>query len=270
VTTSVDGEGLQGSVGDSAVTALVEARGLVKRFGHVEALAGADFDIRAGEVVALVGDNGAGKSTLAKVMAGALIADAGEVLVDGQLAMFRDPLDARMAGIETVYQDLALASALDVTSNLFLGREERRAGIMGAVFRNLDTKRMRLSAESHLAELGISLGSLGQLVETLSGGQRQAVAVARASVWGRRMLILDEPTASLGVHQTVQVLDLIRRMRDRGLAIVLISHNMPQAFEVSDRISVMRLGKRVAVRRVHETSMEEVVGMMTGAITSAA
>lgn len=250
---------------ETAMVPLLQARGLVKRYGHVSALDGADFDLLAGEVLAVVGDNGAGKSTLIKALAGAVVPDAGEILLDGRHVTFRSPLDARRAGIETVYQDLAMAPALDVTSNLFLGRERRRQDVIGWVFRKLDGKAMRTAAEAHLAGLGMTVGYVDQPVETLSGGQRQAVAVARASVWSRRVVIMDEPTAALGVKQAGQVLDLIRRTRDRGLAVVLISHNMPQAFEVADRISVMRLGRRVAVLRPRETSMVEVVAIITGA-----
>lgn len=242
------------------------ARGLVKHFGHVTALDGADFDLAAGEVLALVGDNGAGKSTLIKALSGALVPDAGHIVLDGRPVVFQSPGDARRNGIETVYQDLAVSPALDVVGNMFLGREIRRPGPLGAIFRALDHRAMRDATISHLADLGISLKSVAQPVETLSGGQRQAVAVARAAAWGHRVIIMDEPTAALGVKQSGQVLGLIHRIRDRGMSVVLISHNMPQVFEVADRIMVLRLGRRAAVLRPSETTMAEVVSIMVGAV----
>jgi fructose transport system ATP-binding protein len=252
-------------------TVVLEARGLVKRYGSVTALDGADFELRAGEVLAVVGDNGAGKSTLIKVLTGAVSPDEGELLLDGEEVRFRSPLDARKAGsIETGYQELAVAPALDITQNLYLGREQRRPGIAGTVFRRLDKPAMRHEAARQMTDLGIRIQSIQQKVETLSGGQRQAVAVARAAAWGRRLVILDEPTAALGVRETQQVLDLVRRVRDTGLAVVLISHNMPQVFAVADRIHIMRLGRRAALMRAKDSSMAEVVGVMTGAVASAA
>jgi fructose transport system ATP-binding protein len=246
---------------------VLAARGLVKRFGHVTALDGTDFDLMPGEVLAVIGDNGAGKSTLIKVLTGAIQPDAGEVLLDGALIRLRNPLDARRHGIETVYQDLAVAPALDIASNLFLGREVRRRGVLGTVLRMLDKPRMRSESARHMAELRIGLRSLSQPVENLSGGQRQGVAVARAAAWGNHVLVMDEPTAALGVKESGQVLDLIRRVRDRGLPVVLISHNMPHVFEIADRIHIQRLGRRVAVVRPEEYSMAEVVAVMTGAMT---
>jgi fructose transport system ATP-binding protein len=248
-------------------TPVLAARGLVKRYGHVTALDGADFDLQPGEVLAVIGDNGAGKTTLIKALTGAVRPDAGEILLDGSPIHFRNPLDARRHGIETVYQDLALAPALDIASNLFLGRELRRRGPLGTVLRMLDKPRMRTESAQHMAELRIGLRSLSQPVENLSGGQRQGVAVARAAAWGNHVLVMDEPTAALGVKESGQVLDLIRRIRDRGLPVVLISHNMPHVFELADRIHIQRLGRRVAVVRPDEYSMAEVVAVMTGAMT---
>jgi fructose transport system ATP-binding protein len=246
---------------------VLAARGLVKRYGQVTALDGTDFELLDGEVLAVIGDNGAGKSTLIKALTGAVVPDSGEILLDGRPVHFRTPLDARREGIETVYQDLAVAPALDIASNLFLGRELRRKGVLGTVFRMLDKPGMRQQAARHMAELKIGLRSLTQPVETLSGGQRQGVSVARAAAWARHVVIMDEPTAALGVKESGQVLDLIRRVRDRGLPVVLISHNMPQVFGIADRIHVQRLGRRVAVVDPAEHSMAEVVAIMTGAIT---
>jgi fructose transport system ATP-binding protein len=242
-----------------------QARGIVKRFGHVTALSGADFDLYPDEVLAVIGDNGAGKSTLIKVLSGAYLPDEGTIRLDGEEVHFRTPLDARRAGIETVYQDLAVAPALDIASNLFLGRELRRRGPLGTGLRMLDKRGMRKQAGEALAELKIGVQSLRVAVENLSGGQRQGVAVARAAAWGRRVLIMDEPTAALGVKETGQVVDLIKRVRERGLPVILISHDMPHVFELADRIHIMRLGKRVAVVTPQTHSMSEAVAIMTGA-----
>ncbi len=246
---------------------VMAARGLTKRYGQVTALDHADFELLPGEVLAVIGDNGAGKSTLIKALTGAIQPDEGEILLDGRRVHFRTPLDARRHGIETVYQDLAVAPALDIASNLFLGREQRRKGPLGTVLRMLDKPAMRRRAAQQMAELKIGLRSLTQAVENLSGGQRQGVAVARAAAWAQHVVIMDEPTAALGVKESGQVLDLIRRVRDRGLPVVLISHNMPHVFEIADRIHVQRLGRRVAVVKPDEHSMSEVVAIMTGAIT---
>ncbi|MEN3309385.1 MAG: fructose transport system ATP-binding protein [Micromonosporaceae bacterium] len=248
------------------VAPVLEARGLTKRYGHVTALDGADLELLPGEVLAVIGDNGAGKSTLIKALTGAVQPDAGQILLDGVPIRMRNPLDARRHGIETVYQDLAVAPALDIASNLFLGREVRRAGLLGTLLRMLDKPRMRAESARHMAELRIGLRSLTQAVENLSGGQRQGVAVARAAAWGHHVLVMDEPTAALGVKESGQVLDLIRRIRDRGLPVVLISHNMPHVFEIADRIHIQRLGRRVAVVRPGDHSMAEVVAVMTGAM----
>jgi fructose transport system ATP-binding protein len=244
---------------------VLQARGIVKRFGHVTALSGADFDLYAGEVVAVIGDNGAGKSTLIKVLSGALQPDEGEIRLDGAPVHFRSPLDARRAGIETVYQDLAVAPALDIAQNLFLGRELRRGGPLGGVLRMLDKRAMRKQAGDALSELKIGVQSLRVAVENLSGGQRQGVAVARAAAWGRRVVIMDEPTAALGVKETGQVVELIKRVRERGLPVILISHDMPHVFELADRIHIMRLGKRAAVVTPKTHTMNEAVAIMTGA-----
>jgi fructose transport system ATP-binding protein len=248
-----------------AVEPVLRARGLVKRFGQVTALAGADFDLYPNEILAVIGDNGAGKSTLIKVLSGALLPDEGEVLLDGEVVHFRSPLDARRAGIETVYQDLAVAPALDIAANLFLGRELRRKGVLGSVFRMLDKRGMRRQAREAMSELKIGIQSLRVAVEDLSGGQRQGVAVARAAAWGKRLVIMDEPTAALGVKETGQVVDLIRHVKERGLPVILISHDMPHVFEIADRVHVMRLGRRVAVVTPQTHTMEEAVAIMTGA-----
>jgi fructose transport system ATP-binding protein len=249
----------------SSPAPVLEARGVVKRFGHVTALSGADFELFPGEVSAVIGDNGAGKSTLIKVLSGALHPDEGELLLDGEPVTFRSPLDARKAGIETVYQDLAVAPALDVAANLFLGRELRRRGPLGQVLRMVDKRGMRREAARQLGELKIAIPSLGVAVENLSGGQRQGVAVARAAAWSRKVVIMDEPTAALGVKETGQVIDLIKRVRERGLPVILISHDMPHVFELADRIHIMRLGRRVAVVTPKTHTMAEAVAIMTGA-----
>jgi fructose transport system ATP-binding protein len=250
------------------VTPVLEARGLVKRYGHVTALDGCDFELLPGEILAVIGDNGAGKSTLIKALAGAIVPDEGEILLDGNPVHFSNPMEARRRGIETVYQDLAVAPALDIASNLYLGRELRRRGPLGSVLRMLDKRRMRQESARHMADLKIGIGSITQAVETLSGGQRQGVAVARAAAWARRLVIMDEPTAALGVKESAMVLDLIRRIKARGLPVILISHNMPNIFEVADRIHIQRLGRRIAVVTPESHSMAEVVAIMTGALAA--
>ena len=257
--------------GDEVVSlprVVLEARGLVKRYGQVTALDGADFELRAGEILAVVGDNGAGKSSLIRALSGALVPDAGGIRLDGRPVHFRRPLDARRAGIETVYQELAVAPAMTIAENLFLGREPRRPGVLGTLLRMVDTPRMVRESTAHLRDLGIEVRSPTQTVETLSGGQRQAVAVARSAVFARHVVIMDEPTAALGVRQSGMVLDLIRRVRDRGLPVVLISHDMPHVFELADRIHVARLGRRVAVLNPKVVTMSEVVAVMTGAVSA--
>nr|WP_203236841.1 ATP-binding cassette domain-containing protein [Nocardia panacis] len=245
---------------------MLAARGLVKRFGHVTALDGVDLDLSPGEILAVIGDNGAGKSTLIKALSGALTPDAGEILLGGKPVRFRGPLEARRAGIETVYQDLAVAPALDIAENLFLGRELRRRGLLGTVFRMLDRPRMLAESRTHMDTLEIGVRSMRQTVETLSGGQRQGVAVARGAAFARHVVIMDEPTAALGVKESTMVLDLIREVRRRGLAVIVISHNMPHVFEIADRVHIQRLGRRVAVIRPHEFSMSDAVALMTGAM----
>ncbi|MEV7022848.1 ATP-binding cassette domain-containing protein [Kitasatospora sp. NPDC093558] len=248
-------------------TPVLQARGLIKRYGHVTAIDGADFDLLPGEVLAVIGDNGAGKSSLVKALTGAVTPDEGEIRLNGEVIRFNGPQDARAHGIETVYQDLAVAASMDIASNMFLGRELRRPGPLGSVLRMLDKKRMREEAAEHMADLKIGLRSLTQPVETLSGGQRQAVAVARAVAWAHSVVVMDEPTAALGVKESGQVLDLIRRVRDKGLPVVLISHNMPHVFEIADRIHVHRMGRRAALIKPGDYSMSEVVAIMTGALT---
>jgi fructose transport system ATP-binding protein len=245
---------------------VLQARGLVKRYGHVIALNGADFELHPGEILAVIGDNGAGKSTLIKALSGALVPDEGEIFLDGNPVRFRGPLDARRLGIETVYQDLAVAPALDIAENLFLGREIRRPGILGSVFRMIDQRRMRAEASRHMRDLRIGIKSMRQSVETLSGGQRQGVAVARSAAFARHVVIMDEPTAALGVKESHMVLNLIRQVRDRGLPVILISHNMPQVFEVADRVHIQRLGRRVAVVEPRNFKMSDAVAIMTGAM----
>jgi fructose transport system ATP-binding protein len=247
-------------------TPVLEARGLTKRYGRVVAIDGSDLELYPGEILAVIGDNGAGKSSLIKALSGALLPDAGEILLDGEPVHFRNPMEARAAGIETVYQTLAVAPGLDIADNLFLGREERKPGPLGSVLRMLDRRHMRDEASRHMSELGIAtLQNIGQAVESLSGGQRQGVAVARSAAFGSKVVILDEPTAALGVKESNRVLQLIRDVRDRGLPVILISHNMPHVFEVADRIHIQRLGRRVAVISPQSHSMSEAVAIMTGA-----
>jgi fructose transport system ATP-binding protein len=245
---------------------VLEAKGIVKHFGHITALDGTDFELRASEILGIIGDNGAGKSTLIKTLSGAVVPDRGEIFVDGARVHFRSPSDARRAGIETLYQELAVAPALSIVENLFLGRELRRSGFLGNVLRMLDRRRMLAESTAYMQELGIGVRSMKQAVETLSGGQRQGVAVARSAAFARHVVIMDEPTAALGVKEGNLVLDLIRRVRDRGLSVVLISHNMPHVFEVADRIHVARLGRRVALLDPKRVSMSDAVAVMTGAL----
>lgn len=244
---------------------VLQARGLTKQYGNVIALDGADFEVLPGEIMAIIGDNGAGKSTLIKALSGALVPDAGEILMNGQLVHFRTPIEARRHGIETVYQDLAVAPALTIVENMFLGREIRRPGFLGTVFRMLDKRKMLAEATGHMADLKFHIQSMMQPVETLSGGQRQGVAVARSAAFASEVVIMDEPTAALGVKESGMVLDLIRKVRDRGLPIILISHNMPHVFELADRIHIQRLGRRVALIHPKDYSMSDAVAIMTGA-----
>lgn len=245
---------------------VMQAKGLVKRYGHVTALDGADFELRAGEILAVIGDNGAGKSSLIKCLSGATIPDEGEIVLDGKPIHFRSPIDARRAGIETVYQDLAVAPAMTIAENLFLGRELLRPGFMGKVLRMLDKKKMLQESIARMQDLKVGIRSMVQPVETLSGGQRQCVAVSRAAAFAEHVVIMDEPTAALGVKEGNMVLELIRRVRDKGLPVVLISHNMPHVFEIADRIHVARLGKRAAVLNPKKITMSDTVAVMTGAM----
>jgi fructose transport system ATP-binding protein len=247
-------------------TPVLEAHGLVKLFGRVVGLDAVDMTLYSGEILAVIGDNGAGKSTLIKCLSGATIPDRGTILLDGKEVRFRNPQDARDAGIETVYQQLAVAPALDIAENLFLARELRRKGFLGKVLRMIDTGEMKRESSEQIKSLGIStLQNITQAVETLSGGQRQAVAVARAAAFGSKVVILDEPTAALGVRETAQVLKLIRDLRASGKAIILISHDMPHVFELADRIHIQRLGARAAVITPKTHTMEDAVAIMTGA-----
>jgi simple sugar transport system ATP-binding protein len=244
---------------------LLEARGIVKSFGRVQALRGASFTVNVGEVVALIGDNGAGKSTMVKTLSGVLTPDDGEIHFEGRPVTISDPHAARELGIETVYQDLALAPDLESSANLFLGREAVRPGLLGKLG-FIDKREMRRRTQEAFETLGVGVQDATAAVATLSGGQRQGVAVARAVTWAGKVVFMDEPTAALGVVQTRNVLDLIKRVRDTGLAVVLISHNMPEVMEVSDRVEVLRLGERVARFTTADTSMEELVAAMTGAL----
>ncbi len=248
------------------VEPILTARGLVKRYGRVTALDNADFDLYPGEILAVIGDNGAGKSSLIKAISGAVTPDEGEIKLEGMPVHFRSPMEAREAGIETVYQNLALSPALSIADNMFLGREVRRPGILGSVFRMLDRPAMEKRARDKLTELGLmTIQNINQAVETLSGGQRQGVAVARAAAFGSKVVIMDEPTAALGVKESRKVLELILDVRARGLPIVLISHNMPHVFEVADRIHIHRLGRRLTVINPKEYTMSDAVAFMTGA-----
>src|SRR4051794_4680574 len=244
---------------------LLEARGLSRSFGHVRALDNASFDIEAGEVVALIGDNGAGKSTMVKALTGNLEVDSGELLFDGRPVTITSPHQASEMGMEVVYQDLALAPHLNPVQNMFLGREIPRKGMLG-FFGFMDEKSMRAKAEAGFRELGGTVRSFTAQVGSMSGGQRQQIAIVRAITWANRIVFLDEPTAALGVVQTKNVLDTIKRVRDKGIAVVLISHSMPHVLEVADRVQVMRLGTRVATLPASGTTVEQLVGAMTGAL----
>ncbi len=248
------------------VEPILKGKNLVKRYGKVTALDHCDFELYPGEILAVIGDNGAGKSTLIKAVSGAVVPDEGEVWLEGKQVNFQTPIDARMAGIETVYQTLAMSPALSIADNMFMGREIRKPGLMGQVFRKLDRPAMERFAREKLSELGLmTIQNINQAVETLSGGQRQGVAVARAAAFGSKVIILDEPTAALGVKESRRVLELILDVRSRGIPIILISHNMPHVFEVADRIHIHRLGKRLTVIDPKDYSMSDAVAFMTGA-----
>jgi fructose transport system ATP-binding protein len=245
---------------------ILYARGLMKRYGTVVALDNADFDLYPGEILGVIGDNGAGKSTLIKALSGAVTPDHGEIQLDGKPVHFRSPQDGRAAGIETVYQNLALSPALSIADNMFLGREIKMAGPLGSILRMVDRTAMQKFARDKLSELGLmTIQNINQPVESLSGGQRQGVAVARAAAFGSKVVIMDEPTAALGVKESRRVLELIRDVRRRGMPIILISHNMPHVFEVCDRIHIHRLGKRLCVINPKDYTMSDAVAFMTGA-----
>jgi fructose transport system ATP-binding protein len=258
----MDTEGLQVSV-----EPILQARSLVKRYGRVTALDHADFDLYPGEILAVIGDNGAGKSSMIKALCGAVIPDSGEIRLGGEIVHFTSPIDAREAGIETVYQNLALSPALSIADNMFLGREIRSEGVLGVYFRALDRVKMQKFSREKLNELGLmTIQNINQPVETLSGGQRQGVAVARAAAFAKRVVIMDEPTAALGVKESRRVLELIVDVKKRGMPIILISHNMPHVFEVADRIHIHRLGRRLTVVDPKTVTMSDAVAMMTGAM----
>ncbi|GLS18578.1 sugar ABC transporter ATP-binding protein [Labrys miyagiensis] len=245
---------------------ILSGRGLVKRYGRVTALNDCDFDLYPGEILAVIGDNGAGKSSLIKALSGAVTPDEGEIKLDGKVINFKSPIEAREAGIECVYQNLALSPALSIADNMFLGREIRKPGPLGKWLRMLDRQAMEKRAREKLTELGLmTIQNISQAVETLSGGQRQGVAVARAAAFGSKVIFMDEPTAALGVKESRRVLELILDVKRRGLPIVLISHNMPHVFEVADRIHIHRLGRRLCIINPREYSMSDAVAFMTGA-----
>ena len=248
---------------------ILSARGLNKRYGRVTALDNCDFDLMPGEILAVIGDNGAGKSSLIKALSGAIQPDSGDIFLDGRKVQFASPIAARHAGVETVYQTLAMSPALSIADNMFMGREIRKPGFMGTVLRQLDRPTMERIAREKLSELGLmTIQNINQAVETLSGGQRQGVAVARAAAFGSKVIILDEPTAALGVKESRRVLDLIQDVRARGIPIILISHNMPHVFEVANRIHVHRLGRRLCVIDPKDYTMSDAVAFMTGAKTA--
>ena len=243
--------------------ALLEARGIVRTYGSVVALDGADFDVEAGQVTALIGDNGAGKSTLVKILSGTEQAEDGTITLDGKQVHFSTPADARSAGIETVFQDLALCPHLDPVKNLYLGREIKRSGVLG-LLGFMDRKTMRDRSIEAFTDLGATVRKLNEPVGTMSGGQKQSVAVARSAAWANKIIFLDEPTAALGVVQTENVLDLVRRVRDMGIGVVFISHSMPEVLSIADTVQVLRRGRRVATFKAADSNIEELVGAMTG------
>ncbi len=252
---------LGGRTGGASGTPVFEVRNIVKRFGGVRALTGVSLSIHSGEVVAVVGDNGAGKSTLMKIIGGVIRPNSGELFVDGKQADFKEPIDARAQGIEVVYQELALADDLDVAANLFLGRElVRRRG----PFRVMDKRAMQSQAKEIIAGFGVNIPTVRAHVRALSGGQRQAVAIGRAVGWGHRMIVMDEPTAALGVTETSRIEGVIKGLRDSGLAVLLVSHNLDQVFRISDRIVVLRRGEKVGTRSTVSTDPDEIVSLITG------
>lgn len=244
---------------------ILSVRGITKRFGGLTACDEVDLDIYPGEVVALLGDNGAGKSTLIKCISGVHTPNSGKIVFQGKEARFATPIEARNLGIETIYQDLALAGNLDVSSNVFLGRELERK-VMGGLFNPLDNKKMTAETERALNDLDVRLPQVDKPVEMLSGGQRQAVAIARGIYWNAKLMIMDEPTNNLGVPEQKKVLELIRRLKENGVPVVLISHTLPDIFAVADRLVVMRRGRKVTEKQIKETNAEEVVQYMIGAL----
>jgi fructose transport system ATP-binding protein len=261
-----DGMKLMENTANGSLEPILKGRGLVKRYGRVTALDHCDFDLFPGEILAVIGDNGAGKSSLIKAVSGAVVPDEGKLYLEGKRVNFSSPTDARKEGIETVYQTLAMSPALSIADNMFMGRELRKPGFRGIFLRQLDRKRMEDIARDKLTELGLmTIQNINQAVETLSGGQRQGVAVARAAAFGSKIIILDEPTAALGVKESRRVLEMILDVRSRGIPIILISHNMPHVFEVADRIHVHRLGKRLCVIDPKDYTMSDAVAFMTGA-----
>jgi fructose transport system ATP-binding protein len=243
---------------------LIESRGLTKHYGTIVATDGVDLTIGRGEIVAVVGDNGAGKSTLVKMIAGAVTPDAGELRIEGKPVALRNPIEARAHGIETIYQDLAMAPNLDVVTNLYLGRERRRRGPLG-MLGVIDRRAMREEAKSHLEDLQITIPKLsGTALESLSGGQRQSVAIARAMAWATKLVIMDEPTAALGVAQSAAVLRIVKEVRARGTSVVIISHILPHVLELADRIVVMRHGRKVADLPAAELDEHALIEMIVG------
>jgi simple sugar transport system ATP-binding protein len=247
---------------------LLEARDIVKNYGHVEVLHETDFAVEAGTVAALIGDNGAGKSTLVKILSGVIQPDGGTIMLNGEPVSFASPLHARRMGIETVYQDLALAPDLGPAENAYVGRELLKRGVLGRLG-VLDKAGMRREAARTFASLGTDVKDLDAPVAALSGGQRQSVAICRSVMWAKGLVFMDEPTAALGVRQTRKVLDLIRRVADSGVAVVLISHNMPEVLEVADTVQVLRMGRRAATFTAAEADVDKLVGAMTGSLEKA-
>lgn len=244
---------------------VLSIRSLTKRFGGLTAVHGVSWDVYPGEVVALLGDNGAGKSTLIKCVSGVYQADDGEIYFEGRRSRFSRPIDARREGIETIYQDLALANNLDVGANIFLGRERKKRHF-GGLIKTLDERTMLRESEAALDALDIHFPNLTQPIESLSGGQRQAVAIARAVYWDAKLMIMDEPTNNLGVPEQHKVLEIIRKLRDQGVPVILVTHTLPDVFAVADRLMVMRRGRKVTEKKTADTSTEELVQYMVGAL----
>lgn len=248
---------------------VLRAEGIDKHFGGIKALSGASIDVAEAEVMGLVGDNGAGKSTLIKILAGSLVADEGHVYLRGERVRFHSPAEALAAGIETVYQDLALVDSLSALANLYLGREMLRPGTPGRMLRLLNNGAMRRQAEDVFHQLGARIPSVSQPARDLSGGQRQALAIGRALLFGRRVVILDEPTASLGVRESAHVVEMITKLRSQGCSVLVVSHNVGQLLSYADRVTVLRLGRTVGMRKVADTTPAEIVSLITGAASPA-